>query len=189
MPTFFSDPSLSLYLVLAVAFVIALAVWSRKRDRKSLLAALAFGLLLLALVLVDRSFESPREQANRRVQLMADAATARDPDRFVEQLSDSFSYRGATKQQMRTSGLWTTLRNFNARVAVWGFGKGEFEEIGENEIEIGFYAKGESPQGFRMYFMKARFVRDPDGQFRAKTVKFYAPEGGRTNEDPPPGFP
>jgi hypothetical protein len=189
VPNILSDPSLSLYLVLAVTFVIALAVWYRRRDRKTLLAALALGLLVLGLYLVDVSFESPREQANRRVQLMAVAATARDPERFVEQLSDSFNYRGVTKQQMRTSGIWATLRNFNARVAVWGFGKGEFEEIGENEIEIGFYAKGESPQGFRWYFMRARFVRDTDGQFRAKTVKFYAPEGGRTNEDPPPGFP
>ncbi len=189
MPNFLSDPSASLYLVLAVGFVIALAVWIRRRDRKSLVAVALIGLPLLALALLDFSFESPREQANRRVQLMADAATARDPDRFVEQLSDSFNYRGATKQQMRTSGLWATLRNFNARVAVWGFGKGEFEEIGDNEVEIGFYAKGESPQGFRYYFMKARFVRDPDGQYRAKSVKFYAPEGGRTNEEPPPGFP
>ena len=123
MPTFLSDPSLSLYLVLAVAFVIALAVWYRKRDRKSLLAALAFGLLVLGLYLIDASFESPREQANRRVLAMAEAATARDPARFVEQLSDSFNYRGATKEQMRTAGIWTTLRNFNARVAVWGFGK------------------------------------------------------------------
>jgi hypothetical protein len=189
VPTFLSDPSLSLYLVLAVAFVIALAVWYRKRDRKSLLAALAFGLLVLGLYLIDASFESPREQANRRVLAMAEAATARDPARFVEQLSDSFNYRGATKEQMRTAGIWTTLRNFNARVAVWGFGKGEYEEIGENEIEIGFYAKGEAAQGFRWYFMRARFIRDPDGQYRVKTVKFYLPEGNRTNEDAPPGFP
>lgn len=188
MPTFLSDPSLSLYGVLAVAFIVAAAVWSRKRGRNSLLAALGFGLLLLGLFLVDRSFESPREQANRRVQLMAEAATARDPARFVEQLSDSFNYRGATKEKMRTSGIWDVLRNYNARVAVWDLSQSDATELGDNEIEIGFYVKGEAPQGFKIYRMKARFVRDPDGQFRVKTVKFFSPEGGN-QEDAPPGFP
>ncbi len=188
MPTFLSDPSLSLYLVFAVAFIVAAAIWSRKRGRNSLLAALGFGLLLLGLYLVDVTFESPREQANRRVLAMADAATARDPERFVEQLSDSFNYRGANKQQMRTADIWNVLRNYNARVVVWDLSNADYTEHGDNEIEVGFYVKGEAAQGMKIYRMKARFVRDPDGQYRVKTVKFFSPEGGN-QEDAPPGFP
>ena len=50
----------------------------------------------------------------------------------------------------------------------------------ENEIEIGFYCKGESRiQPAVVYrFVRARFVRDPDGQYRMKTLKFFSPDGG-----------
>jgi ABC-type nickel/cobalt efflux system permease component RcnA len=190
VPAFLSQPPTALYLVLAVGFVIALAVWYRRRDKKSLLAMSGFGAILLGIYLVDRSAESPREQANRRAQAMAEAATAQDRARFLEQLSDSFNYNGANKEKMRTSGMWDLIRNYNARIAVWGFGTPDYVEHGENEIEIGFYVKGESPGHLPLTrFIRARFVRDPDGQFRAKTVKFYSTDGGLNREDPPPGFP
>jgi hypothetical protein len=189
MPTFLSDPSLVLYALLGVAFIISLAVWSRRRDRKSLLAVGGAGLLLLGLFLLDRAFESPREEANRRIETLAAAATAVNPDLFVEQLSPSFKHNGADRERVRTAGFWNLIRQHNARVAVWGFGKGEFEEIGDNEIEIGFYVKGEAAgfQGALIRRAKARFVRDRDSAWRAKGIKFFSVEENR--EEPVPGFP
>lgn len=190
MPTIFSQPPAAVYLVLAVGFVIALAVWYRRRDRNSLVAIMGSGIILLSIYLVDRSFESPREQANRRALILAEAATALDRNRFIDQLSDSFNYNGATKNAIRTSGMWDAIRQWNARVVAWGFGTPDYVEHGEDELEIGFYVKGESPgHGAMIRFVRARFIRDPDGQFRVKTVKFFSPEGGLNREDPPPGFP
>jgi hypothetical protein len=37
--------------------------------------------------------------------------------------------------------------------------------------------------------VKAQFVREPDGAYRMKTLRFYSVEGGQRSEDPPPGFP
>lgn len=191
MPTFLSDPSLALYALLAVTLIVALAVWSRRRDRKSLLAASISAALLLGLYLIDVSFDSPREEATKRVEAMAAAATAADPARFVEQLSPKFTINGGDREKVRNSGVWNLIRQHSARVAVWGFGKGEFQEVGADEIEIGFYCKGEAAgfQGALVRFAKARFVRDPDGKWRAKGIKFYAVEGGRDREEPIPGFP
>ncbi|QEL20068.1 hypothetical protein [Limnoglobus roseus] len=176
MPTFLSDPSLSLYGLLAVVFIVALAVWYRRRDRKSLIAAGVTGLLLFGLCLIDLTFESPREEATRRVQTMAVAASAAtlDPARFVEQLSPTFQHNGGNREKVRTSGVWGLIRQHNARAVVWGFGKSEFEQIGENEIEIGFYCKAEATgfPGPGVWYAKGRFIRDPDGQFRAKGIKF-----------------
>lgn len=191
MPTFLSDPSLALYALLAVTFIVTAAVWYRRRDRKSLLAMLVAGAVLVGLYLIDVSFDSPREEATKRVEAMAAAASAGDPARFVEHLSPKFAINGGDRERVRNSGVWNLIRQHSARVAVWGYGKGEFEEINENEIEIGFYCKGEAAgfQGALLRFAKGRFVRDPDGKFRMKGIKFYSVEGGRDREEPIPGFP
>jgi hypothetical protein len=192
MPTILSDPPWALYLLLfAVALVFA-AVAARNQDRKSLLRFALASLPLLLLFLCDRRFESPREEATRKVQAMAAAATdPPSPDRFVENISASFNEKGKTRDAIRNHHVWDLVRQFHARVAVWGFGRDAFEQVSEGEIEIGFYVKADSPQatGFVMRYARARFVKDSDGQYRVKSIKFYDPAQGMDREAPIEGFP
>ncbi len=191
MPTWLSDPSNGLYLVLFVLVVIAGAVWARYQDRRSRNRALVALAAFLVLLLCDLLFESPREQATRKVQEMAAAATARDPDKFVANVSNSFRYGGADRERLRSSRAWEMIRQFNARVAVWGFSRDDSRDLGDDGVEIGFFAKGEAPDGrFVMRYIRAVFVKDPDGQYRLRTMSFHNPaEKGLNAEDPIPGFP
>ncbi len=191
MPNFFSDPPFLLYAILFIGFVVAGAVWYRLRSRKSRIAVGVFALLLGALILIDRFVESPREESVRRVEAMAAAATARDPTRFVEQLAKSFAYNGKTREDVRNSGIWNLIREYNARVAVWGLGKDDFQILSDTEIEFGFYAKGEvsGQPGALVRHIRTRFVKEADGAYRMKSMKFYSLQNGNRAEEPITGFP
>lgn len=193
MPTILSDPPWAVYLLLAAVVLGVAAVAARNQDRKSLIRLGLAALPLLLLIPCDRLFESPREEGTRKVMAMAAAASdPPQPDQFVENISPSFEVNGKTREQLRTHPIWNTVRQFQARVAVWGFGHDAFEQVGDTEIEIGFYVKGESPQtsGMVMRYARARFVKDPDGQYRVKSIKFYDPAtGGLNKEEPIAGFP
>jgi hypothetical protein len=190
MPTALSDPSLTMYLVLAVFAIVTGALWVKNRTRSSLVRfGIATGILVL-LFLIDWLFESPREEASRRVKAMADTATAVNPDAFVENLSPSFNYHGADREKIRHAGAWSLIRQHSARVAVWGLGRDDFMQISENEIEIGFYAKAQAPSNeAQLRYVKAVFTRDPDGAYRLKTFRFYTPGVSGRAEEPIQNFP
>jgi hypothetical protein len=122
---------------------------------------------------------------------MAAAAMAADPDRFLEHVSTSFQMQGKNREQVKAMPAWGMIRTLRARIAVWGFSPDTYQEISDKEIEIGFYVKAEtaSKDGMAMWEARARFVKDPDGQYRLKTLKFYNPaEGGLKAEVQIPGF-
>src|SRR6476659_7488162 len=100
------DPPRSLYLIGIVAAIIAGAVAARFQTRKTFLAFLAVGGALLALFLVDTFVESPREEATRRMQAMARAATEMQPEAFLEHVSTKFEKNGRTRDDLRTSHVW-----------------------------------------------------------------------------------
>ena len=191
MPTALSDPSQALYFVLFLAAVATAVAWYRLRSRRAAIALAVALVLLLALILVDQLVESPREEATRKVQAMADAFSAHDPSRFVEHVSPSFMANGANRDKLKTSDIWRLAKQHSLRGAVWGFERGDATMTGDSEIEIGFYAKGEAGDGkFVLRYIRAAFVREADGQFRMKGMKFYNPaDRGIKAEDPIPGFP
>jgi hypothetical protein len=192
MPTALSDPSLALYVILIVVAAVTGMMWSRNRSRSNKINFGIAAAALIALFLIDWFVESPREEASRRVREMAAAASdPPNPDRFVENVSESFSHNGKGREAVRTSGAWDLVRQHNVRVAVWSLDRSEFQQISENEIEIGFYAKAESPREIPELWRqcKARFIRDPDGAWRVKGIKFYSPGVSGRQEDPIPQFP
>ena len=190
MPTALSDPSSTLYFVLAVIVVITGAFWIKNRTRPTLIAFAGSAALLLGLFLIDRLIESPREEASRRVEAMAAAATAANPDAFLENISKSFNYKGADRERLRQSGAWGLIRQHQARVAVWGLGHDDYSRPNDNEVEVGFYAKAQTPSNEALLrYVKATFVKDPDGAYRLKTFKFFSPGINGRAEDPIPQFP
>ncbi len=196
MPTFLSDPVPALYLVL-IAFVVATgAVAGRYQDRRSLIRFGVALAALLALYLIDKSVESPREEATRRVQAMAEAANARNRDAFVEHVADKVEFVGGaqpatrTKAEVRSAHFWDILQQFDVRVAVWDFSRENVKQTDPNTVEIGFMGKGETRGEGKQFpvYIRATFTRQADGQFRLTRFGTYHP----TNHDEPlgvPGFP
>ncbi|HEY2783994.1 MAG TPA: hypothetical protein VGJ05_03390 [Fimbriiglobus sp.] len=190
MPTFLSDPSPAFTFVLLLVAVIAIGVWYRFRDKTSRNRMIAILIVVGALLVIGQAFDSPREIAEKKVQAMVAAATKSDPDAFLKNVSDSFVAYGANKAKLRTSPAWDLIKQYKAEVIAYDFPRNLYKEISPNEIEIAFTAKAKAESGFQMRYCLSRFVKDPDGEWRMKGIKFYnMAEGGMNREDPIPGFP
>src|SRR5437867_11006805 len=88
--------------------------------------------------------ESPRKQAERKVQEMVTAATKQDPNAFLNNVSESFDAYGANKAKLRTSPAWGLIKQYSAEITAFNFQRNLFKEISTNEVEIVFTAKATS---------------------------------------------
>jgi hypothetical protein len=190
MPTWLSDPSDGFYLVLFVLVVIAVMVWARNRTRGDLIRAGIAIALLVALFVIDRLVESPREEAVRKTQEMARAANEqfgrpadqRTWDGIGTHISDQFDFHGLKKDD---------LLKAIARESARGDGEGDVTEFDRARVE---YQPGDKvmvpfvvrvfPRGSNFTAPQARFhvegifAKDPDGQYRLRGMKLYEDAGG-----------
>jgi len=172
MPPFLSDPPPHLLVVLTCLVLVMLAIWFNRWDRVTLVVFLAALVLTGLVVLLDRLFESPREQAVRAVRTLVEAADTGNPELFASQLADSFQYQGegspvtVTREQVRRSGFWDVLKRYRVHVAAWDFARSDAEQLDPDTVEIGFLAKGEADGQQYPVYLRARFARQPDGKMR-----------------------
>jgi hypothetical protein len=178
---FLTDPPASLYYVFAAVLIVTGLVAVQKQDRRALAAFGAAFLLVAVFFLIDKLNESPREEAERRVHFMAAAATVQNPDAFCEHLAPEVELHTTGgppvkkgREDLRAGGFWGQLRFMGANVRVWDFGRTDVKEIDENEIEIGFMARGADSSGkmFPLYG-RATFRRQQDGQFKLTVFKSF----------------
>lgn len=196
MPTFLIDPPQIVYLLLGGLLVVTGGIAAQKQDRRSAIPfALAF-LLMLLVFLLDKTSESPREEAVRRTYVMAQAADAKNPDAFVAHVADTVAIqtgqgqtKTVTREELKKSGFWGMLRQHNIHVAVWDFSREDVKDFGNGTVEIGFLAKGELPDhNQQMIYVRTTFTRQSDGSLKMSAFRSYHP----TNHDevfPIPNFP
>jgi hypothetical protein len=194
MPTFLSDPAPGFYLVLVAFVLIAGVMAARKQDRRNVVTFGAAIAMILIVFTIDYLTESPREEAVRRVEEMAQAADSKNPDAFISHLADRIEYQAGsqsvtrTKEEVRTSSFWDMLRQLGVRVVVWDFARHTVKEIDANTIEIGFMGKGEAQgQQFPVY-IRATFAKQPDGQYRLTRFASFNP-ANHNDPLPIPRFP
>jgi hypothetical protein len=192
------------YVLLAAAAVVCLFVWQQdNRQRWPLTALLALIVLAGFYYALDLMVETDREQITRKITHMAAGVQHRNAEGIFEHISDNF-------QRFQDSVMnRETFRNLVGRaidsgrvdeVVVWGF---EFPANfrGQLTIERGpspgtadtarvaFSAKpkGSLTGDVLSYPCEARFVRDPDGQWRLIELQVFNP--GSTTLLHIPGFP
>jgi len=184
MPTFIADPPQTIYLALVAAVMASGLVWLNRRERRTLHVFLGVLAVTALVVLLDRLFESPREEAVRRVHAMMAAADRRDPEAFASQLAESVKYRGEqaevtfNRDQLRRHSFWSLLHQFNVHVAAWDFSRDDVRWPDSNSVQIGFLAKGElrgeGGKQFPFYF-RATFTRQSDGELKLTRLESFDP--------------
>jgi hypothetical protein len=187
MPDWLSDPSSTTYLLLATVAAGVAFYWYRTQTRQS--ARIAAGVIGVvgAWLAAAWVLESPREEAVRRVGEMVAAANEFQPARISPHVSERFQYRGETKKSFEAAHTWDLARQHAVRVAVWDFDRAYVERPDPDTLSIGFMLKvdgeahGHPFQGG--FYVKAPFVRDPDGAWRLQSFTLYADPLKKANGD------
>ena len=173
MPTFLSDPTLGVYLALLLVAIVGVGVWLRNRTRRTaIFAAVAVG-LMLTLFGIDRAFESPREEAVRRVGAMAAAANARNWQAVGTHMAEKFEYAGRTKA-MFLAEIAPAALSRNATANFKSFDRDNFEELPDGRLRVGFVGQFSTPaHGMLIVYIEAVFVKEADGAYRLQNFKVY----------------
>jgi hypothetical protein len=179
MPTFLSDPAPVFYAVLFAFVGITGAIAARNQGRKSLLR---FGAALAVLALlygIDRLFESPREDANRKISEMVNAVDTRNPDAFVQNIADVVGYRGGSqpvlvkRDEIRHSHFWVMIRQLDVHVTKPAFSRDQVKQIDPDTIEVGFSVAGIAQERRFPVYIRATFKKQSDGQLRLTAIASY----------------
>ncbi len=173
MPTFLSDPTFGTYLALLLVAIVGVGVWLRKRSRPTAVAAaLAVG-LLLTLFGLDRAFESPREEAVRRVREMAAAANARNWQVVGTHMAEKFDYAGMTKAKF-LAAIAPAALHLNATANFKDFDRDYFEALPDGSARVGFVGQFATPGNQTLVlYVEAVFVKEADGAYRLLTFTVY----------------
>ncbi len=178
----------SVYVSLAAIALVMLLAWQQTRKRYCLVGlAAALGLLGLYFLL-DRLHlvETDRDRVVRKVREMAAGVRARDANAIFNHVSEHFNQGGANRARFRDTVDRILHNRMVDEVEVWDFTFPEDfratvslpgQETPAETIRFSFRAKakgGMAPEGPGNP-CEARFVRDPDGQWRLLDFQVFNP--------------
>jgi hypothetical protein len=179
----------TVYVVLAAAAALLLVAWWQTRKRYWLIGAGAVVGLVGLYFLLDRLVETDREQVVRKVREMAAAVEARNIDGIFVHVSKEFRLGGLDKDGFRSFAEQAIRLRQVEEVEVWDFDvPPAYRSPHESRVggstrqtlvaQVAFRAKpkgnGPGMEGVG-YPCEARFVRDPDGQWRLLDFQVFKP--------------
>src|SRR5437763_3349454 len=124
MPAWLIEGDPVVYLVLGGVALACSALWWRTRKKRYAVAGLVAVLLAVAFFLVDRSFESDREQIERKTQEVAAAVQRHDVAGAFRHISEDFHYGGTDKKGLRSFADANVAHRNVTEMTVWGFEPG-----------------------------------------------------------------
>lgn len=170
------------YLVLAAAVLVTFALWWRARKRHYLIALGVAAVLLLGMVVLDRSVETDGEQMVRKVKEVAAAVTANDMDAAFAHVSENFNRPPRNKRDFRR--LCDDVRKTGrvTEVVVWDLTPADVSPAAvTGNVEFRFKVRGSWGETPGNHLARVDFVRDPDRQWRIKSFDvFDSIQGSKT---------
>ena len=173
MPTALSDPTTALYTILA-AITLVLGIIALRRQKRSDLINFAIpAVALIALFIIDRMVESPREQIVKNIEEMETATQTKKLDDVFKHVSDKFEYKSLDKKGLRDKAAmaesvpnWQGIKVPDDSIKRDGFvQKGDTAEQKFDVMPLGF------PGNEYRYECIATF-KNEGGQWRLTGCKF-----------------
>jgi hypothetical protein len=162
--------------------VVILGALALRRQKKSdVITFIVAAVLLLALYLVDRAVESPRETAVRKLKEIESASQTRNYDEVFKHVSDSFQYKSMDKKALREKARMGE-QYFPEGVSIFDVNRRDFKEMVDGTIEQEFAVQPKGSPQFR-YQCVGVFKKDPDGEWRLVTFRLYPVIGGGGNRE------
>jgi hypothetical protein len=175
MPDWLMEGDRSVLILLLILALIGAVQWWRTRGR--VWAGVAVVSLLCAggFVLLDRFFESDREQIGNSVATMAGAVGPQKLDVAFAHLSADFHYNAAKKADFQRLAESAARSQRVREVIVWNFDVSAFDASKKRaDVSFQFKVRGDGPAlGEAFYLCKAVYVKEADGRWRMLTFKVY----------------
>jgi hypothetical protein len=166
---------LSVYAFLLLVGGILLVLWRSLRDRQALKVVAAVAGLALLYFLLDILHETPREKVEATIKEMADAASKHDLDRLFRHVSENFKYQNSDKKAFRDR-VRSALDRYdvkNIRVKDLRFLNMDLD-AGRMTVRVGGTASTNQEWSMALP-CELDFVREGDGEWRMKAIRFYNP--------------
>jgi len=183
MPTALSDPSSTLYIVLGAIVVVLGSIAARRQKRADVINFAIPAAALLALFLIDRFIESPREQTVRKIADMGRASRDKKYDELFKHVSDSFKYKSTDKKALMERAKQAEGIGFGG-IAEYALDRSQFKQIDETTLEQGFRVK-HNGQPELHFFVVGTFKKEADGEWRLTTFKLFDPVNSNDEKDIP----
>ena len=173
MPTLLSDPTRAMYIVLGAMVVILGATALRRQKKSDVITFAVAAVLLLVLYIIDRSFESPREQVVRNIQEMGAASQSKKYDDLFKHVSDSFDYKGLDKKALREKAR--LAEQYFDGIEAWDYGRNDFKIVDDTTVTQGFLVqpKNSGNPAYQRYVV-ATFKKEGEA-WRLKKFALYDP--------------
>jgi hypothetical protein len=183
MPDFLADPTTTMYVVLGAMVVVLGAMALRRQKRSDVITFVIGAVLLLALFLIDRAVESPRESAVRKIQEMGAASRAKKHDDLFKHVSESFKYRTLDKKGLQERARQAESIGFGG-IAEYDLARSGCRRIDDTTVEQGFRVKHTGYPELHFYVV-GTFKKDADGEWRLTTFKLFDPVNVSDEKDIP----
>ncbi|WP_020468901.1 hypothetical protein [Zavarzinella formosa] len=174
MPTFLSDPSTSTYAILAVIVFITGVLAAKSRRKKHIIPFSLALAALVALFLIDKFEESPREATVRKIAEMGAATRAKNYNDLVKNVSETFAHGSLDKKGLKALGEKVNHIGSWEGIEAWEATRANFKEVNDSTVEQGFLVQ---PVGMPQFqkFCIGTFKKDADGEWRLSGFKLYNP--------------
>jgi hypothetical protein len=188
MPTLLSDPPLAVYAILGVIVLVLGVLAARRQRRADGLTFLAGLAVLLALLVCDWRFDSPRESVARTLKEMEAASQSRKYDDLFQHVSDKFDYRGHNKKSMREKAAQAEPY-VSEGFRFWNVSRANFRQLSDTRAEQEFDVQVIGNPATRRVCVGV-FELEADGQWRMTTFRIYpvVNNGPDRQEEVPPGL-
>jgi len=172
MPTLLSDPSYAFYIIALIFSLVLIGLWYRSRDKGSAIRSGICAGVFLLIFAIDKLVESPREESVRKIQEMTTAVNEKNKEKFFENISDEFEFKGRNKEKSR-SELWNAIEQYDLKVSA----KTDREDVEIDKhkpvIILGFTARIAAQGSEIPVYFRATFIKDADKKWRLKSIVAY----------------
>jgi ketosteroid isomerase-like protein len=191
------DPTTVLFVLALLALALGVLWWVRRGDdygkkklswikalkarRLTLNQCCAMGLTLIgflaAVILLLYFFvDTPNKRIERAIREMARGVREQNVDRVFAHVSDRFTLMGQGKESYRGVVARYFQNGTITDISAWDLEEARLtEDKREATIQFKVKPKGTMTSGVG-YRCEARFVRDPDGQWRLQTFRVFMPQ-------------
>jgi hypothetical protein len=175
MLTGFVDDLGLVAILLGLGAAVLVGLWFRGREKKYLYAAGVFAALGLVAGLVWFFAETDQRKIRRKLEEMA-AGIPGDLNRVFRHISTEFRYGSQDKNGLRSAAENAIRQRNVTEVRVWDIKLDSVDrDKREGRVNFRFKISGKWSEALSMFFCRATFRLDEDGEWRMQNFTVYNP--------------